>query len=74
MRSGGLGRYRMTYRRSGIYVFKCEATDKDKLTGSSIMTVNVIDIRGNPYSYKNIALSNQQHQNSFCVEFIIAYL
>ena len=47
MRPRGQGRYSVIYSKPGTYVFKCEATDEDKLTGSSTMTVNVVDLRGN---------------------------
>ena len=44
-RLGG-NRFRVTYRGSGVFRFKCDATDSDGLKGTSSMAVTVVDLKG----------------------------
>ena len=40
------GVYSVTYSMTGTFVFRCEVTDNEGLTGSATYTVNVKDLRG----------------------------
>ena len=46
IRGMGKNSHRVTYRKQGNYLFRCEATDNDGLSGFSTMTVTVKDLKG----------------------------